>query len=82
MIMNKVLLIFKCGEVVPFLIIRCDFFESHDWGFFFYRNGEKHILHVQWDFISTLEMEDDNDRNEIMKIFSNFEQQLSVLKGK
>lgn len=68
--MNKVLLISKAGEKIPFMIICCDSFESHEWGFFFNRDNEKHILHVNWDYFNVIDVK--NMESDIIKNFEKF----------
>lgn len=71
--MNKVLLISKSGEKIPFMIIRCESFDSFEWGFYIYRDNEKHILHVEWDYYKVIDT-----KNIELNIVGNFEQLVKI----
>jgi hypothetical protein len=60
--MKKLLLISKSGETIPFMIIRCDSYSDHEWGFYVYREGERHIIHTEWDYFNEIDVNPVKDR--------------------
>jgi len=69
--MNNVLLIYKSGETVPFVIIRCDKYRTDAAGIFISRNNIEHFLSLDWDYYTKIVVGDNG--KEIVDLFKNFQ---------
>ncbi len=72
--MKNVLSIYKSGEIIPFLIIRCDSYESDKNGFHIRRGSDKWFLPIDWDWFTQIEVGENG--KEIASLFENFQDKI------
>lgn len=73
--MNNVVSIYKSGETIPFLIVRCDSYEPSEDGFLIQRDSDKWFLPIDWDYFTDAEVGENN--TEIVNLFKNFQEEIN-----
>ena len=72
--MNKILLIYKSGETVPLLIVRCDEYRTDAAGIFIKRDNVEHFLSLDWSYYNEIEVGENGEK--IVDLFKHFQDEI------